>query len=127
MKSLAVFKPSKIIDVIAVKRESVYRKEILEALEAQARQFDLFKTPEKIEEELRPAKNLPYAFKYKFVDDVGTEALLTIEDWEIGMLYINCMKHKRDPQAAIQDVRKKYIDDFARTKDVYFFLGTTKK
>lgn len=43
------------------------------------------------------------------------------------MIYLNCKKRKGDSQAAIEDVRKKYFDDFARTKDIHFFLGTTKE
>ena len=28
---------------------------------------------------------------------------------------------------AVEDVKKKYFEDFAKTKDYYFFLGTTKR
>ena len=49
-----------------------------------------------------------------------------IEDWETGQLYWNCLqRHQGDEQKACEDVRKKYFDDFARTKDLHFFLGTT--
>jgi hypothetical protein len=35
-------------------------------------------------------------------------------------------RHGGDEQAACDDVKRKYWDDFAKTKDLYFFLGTTK-
>ncbi|MBQ3647126.1 MAG: hypothetical protein II960_11115, partial [Synergistaceae bacterium] len=125
-KSLAVFKPNKIEKVVVEKRDRDWKKETLEALKAQARQLDLFKTKEELDAELKPAMKIPYAFKYKFVDDVGIEASLMIEDWEIGMLYLNCLKLKRDESLAIQDVKNK-LEDFAKTKDIYFFLGTAKE
>jgi hypothetical protein len=50
-----------------------------------------------------------------------------IEDWEIGQLYWNCFeKHNGNEEKAIADVKKKYFDDFAKTKDLHFFLGTTQ-
>ena len=51
---------------------------------------------------------------------------MMIEDWETGQLYWNCLaRHEGNEQKAIEDVRKKYFDDFAMTKDLYFYLGTT--
>ena len=51
-----------------------------------------------------------------------------IEDWEIGALYWNCIKQTNgDEQAANELVRQKYFDEFGQQKDVYLFLGTTKK
>ena len=49
-----------------------------------------------------------------------------IEDWEIGQLFWNTLKHHKGNEGkACKDVRKKYFDDFAKTKDLYLFLGTT--
>jgi len=31
------------------------------------------------------------------------------------------------PQEAANKVRQKYLDDFARTKDLHLFLGTTRR
>lgn len=51
-----------------------------------------------------------------------------IEDWETCQLYWNVLKrHNGDEAKACADVRKKYFDDFAKTKDLYFFLGTTRQ
>ena len=46
-----------------------------------------------------------------------------IEDWEIGMLYLNCMKNG-DEAAAIEKVKQRYFNDFVN-RDIYFYLGTT--
>lgn len=51
-----------------------------------------------------------------------------IEDWETGQLYWRLLaKYEENEQKAILDVRKKYFDDFAKTKDLHFYLGTTQK
>ena len=50
-----------------------------------------------------------------------------IEDWETGQLFWNCLKHHEgNEKKACADVRNKYFDDFARTKNLYFYLGTTR-
>lgn len=127
-KSLAVFKPAEIIDMVTEECSDEWNPDALAQIEAQARQLSLPNVEIESEiRELRLAQKIPYRFSYVFTDDEGRQASLMIEDWEIGMLYLNCLKRKGNQQAAIQDVRKKYIDDFARTKDVYLFLGTTKK
>ena len=71
-------------------------------------------------------KKLPYKFSYRLSDDQGKISTMMIEDWEIGQLYWNSLKrHDGHELLACEDVRKKYIDDFAQTKDLYLFLGTT--
>ena len=94
-----------------------------EALKQQAKRGDLFSdTPEYFS----VVNKLPYKFSYRLLDDKGKESTMMIEDWEIGMLFWNCLKrHHGDEKKAILDVRKKYIDDFANTKDLHLFLGTT--
>lgn len=122
-KSLAVFKPAEIKALRVEKRDDDWSEDNLKALEAQARQLDFFKTKEELEEELKPAQKIPYAFKYVFVDNAGQEASLMIEDWELGSLYLKYDNEEKAKQA----VMDKYFYNFAKTKDVYFFLGTTKK
>lgn len=52
-----------------------------------------------------------------------------IEDWELGQLYWNCLRkydgHDAEKKACI-DVKKKYLNDFAKTKDIHLFLGTAQ-
>jgi len=53
---------------------------------------------------------------------------MMIEDWEIGQLYWNCFRrHEGVEGSAVKDVIKKYLNDFAKTKDLSLFLGTTQK
>ncbi len=123
--SLAVFKPKEILDfeVKNVKRE--WDKDKLDALKARARQTDLFKNSENPFEVVR---KLPYEFSYKFSSNDGKERTLMIEDWEIGALYWKMLsKYEGDEATACQYVKKKYFDDFAKTKDLYLFLGTTRE
>jgi hypothetical protein len=50
-----------------------------------------------------------------------------IEDWEIGMLYWNCLKEsKGNEKQAINQVRKKYLEEFSK-KDIHLFLETTRQ
>ena len=81
---------------------------------------------EEIEEEFRVVQKIPYKFSYKFEDDSGRQAKLMIEDWEVGMLYLNCLKRYGDEKIATEKVRQKYFDEFTK-RDLYFFLGTTLK
>lgn len=119
--SLAVLKPTEIVDFIAepVKRE--WDNDKLDKLN----QLNLFETNSQGKFEV--VKKLPYKFRFIFKDNHGTESKMMIEDWETGQLYWNCLaKHEGNEQKAIADVRKKYFDDFAKTKDLHFFLGTTQ-
>jgi hypothetical protein len=125
--SLALFKPTKILDFIVEEDERDWDTKKIAALQAQSRQYDLFKTMENIEEEFRLVKKVPYKFSYRFEDDEGKKSTLMIADWEIGMLYFNCVDMaKGNEKAAIANVRKKYFDCFIKG-DIYFFLGTTKE
>ena len=50
------------------------------------------------------------------------------EDWELGALFWKCLKrHNGDEVRACEDVKRKYLDEFVMTKDLYFFLGTTRR
>jgi hypothetical protein len=71
-------------------------------------------------------QKLPYKFSFIFEDDQGKQSKLMIEDWETGQLFWNCLaKHEGNEKKAIEDVKYKYFEDFAKTKDLHFFLGTT--
>lgn len=116
--SLAVFKPTEILDFYA---ESVEREWNSKQKAALAQQ-NLFETKFEV------VKKIPYKFKFRFKDNQGKESNMMIEDWETGQLFWNCLaRHEGNEQKAIEDVRKKYFDDFAKTKDLHFFLGTTQK
>ena len=125
--SLATFKPKEILDFYAKPTEREWDMEKVMKIQADRRQLRLFPDEEEdLEKEFQIVKKLPYTFKYRFRDSNGKESNLMIEDWETGQLFWNCLqRHEGDEQRAIEDVRRKYFDDFAQTKDLYFFLGTT--
>ncbi|MCU0416338.1 MAG: hypothetical protein MUE33_04040 [Cytophagaceae bacterium] len=119
--SLAVFKPTEILDFYAEPVEREWDKDKL----AKLNQLNLFETNQ--EGKFDVVQKLPYKFKFKIIDNQGKQSNMMIEDWETGQLYWNChARHEGDEQKAIADVRKKYFDDFAKTKDLHFFLGTTQ-
>jgi len=125
--SLAIFKPTEIMEFIVKETEREWSKDKLSLLEAKARQLSLFQTVEEAEREFSIVNKLPYKFSYRFRDRNGRQAKLMIEDWEIGMLYWNCLKNSAgNEQVAVSKVREKYFDSFIE-KDIYLFLGTTKQ
>jgi len=126
--SLALFKPTKIIDFVAEQTDRDWSSEKLEILRNLSQQLNMFQTPEEIEYEYRVGPKVPYRFSYVFEDNVGKRSKLTIADWETGMLYFHCLKRTDgNEQIAVSKVREKYYDDFALNKDLHFFLGTTLK
>ncbi|MBL7975579.1 MAG: hypothetical protein JNJ85_11745 [Candidatus Kapabacteria bacterium] len=120
--SLAVFKPTEILDFVVEEVEREWDDRKLASLS----QMNLFENDS--EGKFEVVKKLPYKFSYKFVDEDNKESTMMIEDWEIGQLYWNCLRrHEGNEELAIADVRNKYFDDFAKTKDLYLFLGTTQR
>lgn len=120
--SLAVFKAKEIQELIIEPCEREWSQKKLHSL----RQMNLF---EKVEAgKPQVVRKLPYKFSYRFTDESDTQATLMIEDWELGQLYWNCLgRHEGDETKACLDVKKKYIDEFSKTKDLYLFLGTSQQ
>lgn len=117
--SLAVFKPTEIKDFVCESCPREWSKKQKAALQ----QRKLFEEDHSFE----VVRKLPYKFSYVFSDKNGRVSKMMNEDWELGALYWNCLeRHDGIEEKACQDVKKKYWDDFAKTKDLYFFLGTTK-
>jgi len=123
--SLATFKPTEILDFKIEKVSRSWDSKKLANLGAKAKQINLFKNAEN---PFEVVNKVPYKFSYRFKDEKGKESTLMIEDWEICQLYWRVLKnHKGDELKACNDVKKKYFDDFAKTKDLYLFLGTTRQ
>ena len=122
--SLAVFKPTKIIDFIIEDTSGEWPEDKIKAVINDNNQGKLFKKQDIIKE-FKMMPKLPKKFSFKFEDDAGKQSKLMIEDWEIGQLYLNCKKTNLPEKEIEKKIREKYLDDFAKTKDVYFFLGTT--
>lgn len=123
-KSLATFQPAEILDLtIEEEPEKNWKQKWLDQSK-QPSMFDLDSNG--IIRQQRLVKKLPYRFKYKFLctgEDRPRE--LTIQDWEIGALFWNCLKRAEgDEEIAKEQVRQKYLEDFTSDKDIYLFLGT---
>jgi len=125
--SLAIFKPTKILDFVIEPSDRDWDAKKLASLQSQAQQLNLFQTIEEIKEEFRVVQKIPYKFSYRFEDDSGKQSKMMVEDWEIGMLYLHCLwRAGNDEAVATAKVKEKYFDSFLK-RDLYFFLGTTKK
>lgn len=119
--SLAVFKPESIIDLKVEACEREWSNDKLASLQ----QLSIFEIADAGKPEV--VKKLPYKFSYIFKDCYGREAKLMIEDWEIGQLYWHCLaRNEGNEYKACHQVKQKYLDDFARTKDLHLFLGTSQ-
>ncbi len=124
--SLAVFKPSKVIDFIWEDDDPVWSRQRLEEMRALHGQLALFED-NSWRETFKVIPKLPYSFSYRFKDANGRRSELQVLDWEVGALYWNCLKSaNEDEQAALEKVREKYFDTFLKT-DLHFFLGTTQQ
>ncbi len=123
--SLAVFKPKEIIDFKIEEDKREWDQKKIKLLEEKAKQLNLFSTSEN---PFEIVQKLPYKFSYTFIDKKDVSSTLMIEDWEIGQLYWNCLKRNNgDEKKACEDVKMKYFNDFAKTKDIYLYLGTTRQ
>ena len=121
--SLAVFKPKKILEFVTEHTSREWNRKKLAKLKSKAEQIGLFANSQN---PFEVVKKLPYKFSYIFIDKNNRRSKMMIEDWEIGQLFWNTLKrHEGNEERACEDVRKKYFDDFAKTKDLYLFLGTT--
>ena len=121
--SLAAFRPTRIKKFIVEDDEREWKPAWLEQL----KQMDMLTTRgSDPDSPWEPVEKIPYKFKYRFEDDEGRTSTMTIEDWEIGALYRNCLaRAEGDEEIAIAKVRQKYEEDFISNKDITLFLGTT--
>jgi len=120
--SLAAFKPA-VFRRFTVEEDDREWKELwLEQL----KQVDMFTGGQNQSEARIPIDKIPYKFKYQFEDDEGRSSTMTIEDWEIGALYRNCLAAAEGDEAiAIDKVREKFETEFIEAKDLTLFLGST--
>ena len=117
--SLGVIKPKEILD-FTVEQVSGEWKDKWQAL---FRQLKLFG------EQQKPLEKLPYKFSYKFTccgENCAGHKIM-IEDWEIYALYSNMLREYGSEEKAIEKVKEQYFYRFPKEKDIYFFMGTTRK
>jgi hypothetical protein len=123
-KTLVTFKPSSLVKFYTKPAERDWPAEKMKIIEENSRQLTF--TSEDVKS-FQAVKKIPYEFRYVFTDDEGVQSDLMIEDWEIGILYLKCLKIANGNEVvALEKVKKRYWDDFLK-KDIYFFLGTCLK
>jgi hypothetical protein len=123
--SLAVFKPTRVKDLVFEEDDREWDSGRVAVFREQSRQGDLF-SDESWRETFKLIPKLPCNFSYRFEDESGRASELQVLDWEIGMLFWNCLKDCGNEADALQKVRAKYLDTFLGT-DLHFFLGTTQQ
>lgn len=124
--SLALFKPTRILDFIWEEEDREWDQNKVEEMRERSKQRVLFEE-DAWRQTFRLIAKLPYSFSYRFEDDEGRVSELQILDWEAGQLFWNCMRQSGNvEQKALEMVKAKYIDEFAK-KDLHFFLGTTQQ
>ncbi|MFK2236164.1 hypothetical protein ACIXMR_20585 [Bacteroides fragilis] len=112
--SLAVFKPQRIIDFVWEESTREWNKQKLDVVYANQAQHSLFDV-EETKRIFKVAKKLPYEFSYKFISEDGKERKLMIEDWELGMLYWNCLAAANgNEQVACEKVKEKYFTEWCK-------------
>lgn len=125
--SLAVLKPTEILDFIWEACDREWDKKKMDAVYANQAQGSLFDL-EDTKQIFRVVKKLPYKFSYIFKTEDNITRTLMIEDWELGMLYWNCLKDaKGDETIACHKVKEKYFNWMYMHCDLHFFMGTTKQ
>ena len=126
-KSLAVVKPVSVIDFVWEEVDREWDKEKLKAVYANQMQGNLFQSADE-DVVFSVVRKLPYKFSYIFTTEDGKERKVMIEDWELGMLYWNCLNNANgDECIACKKVKEKYFDMMVKGHDFYFLMGTTLK
>lgn len=124
--SLAVFKPTRVLDFSWEQEEREWDAKKLEEMRGLYSQLHLFEDNE-WRTTFQVIPKLPFSFSYKFEDGTGRQSELQVLDWEVGALFWNCLRSTHgDEEAALAKVRQKYFDEFL-TKDLHFYLGTTQQ
>jgi hypothetical protein len=124
--SLAVFKPTKVIDFVWKACDREWNQKKLDIMRSKAAQGVLFPY-DQWRETFQLISKLPYDFSYRFVDATGKKSEMQVLDWECGQLYWNCLNASRnDEPTALAKVKAKYFDEFLN-RELHFFLGTIRQ
>ena len=116
VNSLAIIKPSRIVDFYWEETERVWEQKQLEFM----KQYQLF------ESRTKPLEKIPYNFIYHFF--CSTKRCrghrLMIEDWETMQLFRK-MRDIHGETVGLKKVKQRFFDIIcADTRDTYFFIGS---
>jgi hypothetical protein len=124
--SLAIFKPTQIVDFVWKACDREWNQKKLDAMRNKTMQGRLFPGDE-WQKTFNVIPKLPYEFSYRFVDVSGKKSEMQVLDWECGQLYWNCLKSSGgDEPTALAKVKEKYFEEFIQ-RDLHFFLGTIRQ
>ena len=121
--SLAVFKPKRILDFKIESDAEEWDDKKLRVVRNRRKQQKLL--GDDVNDLVDIAKKIPFKFSYVFKDIDDRESKMMIIDWEIGQLYLNCLR-TADSETACRKVKEKYMK-LAQERDIFLFLGTTKE
>ena len=122
--SLAVFKPTRVIDFVWEATDRVWDPGKLDAVRAITSQPDLFDS-QSWRRTFQIVEKVPYNFYYRIEDADGRPSRMRILEWQLGALYRNCLGlTEGDERKALAKVKQKYFDQFLKT-NLHLFLGTT--
>ena len=114
--SLGIVQPTRVIDLKIEPADSEWKSEWQTLFD----QLTLFGPVQK------PLRKIPYKFSYVFeCDDSHRPHNAMIEDWELGVLWLNEVARLGDEEQAALSVRRKFLDELCNeSKDTRFFMGT---
>lgn len=114
--SLGIVRPSRVLDLVIEPADPDWKPE-WQALFSQLR---LFGSPQK------PLRKVSFKFSYVFeCKDNDKPHRAMIEDWELGVLWLNEVARLGDEQKAAESVRAKFLNELCGPeKDTRFFMGT---
>lgn len=114
--SLGIVRPKRVLDLVIEPADPEWKQE-WQALFTQLRLFGPVQ---------KPLRKIPYKFSYVFeCEDNDKPHRAMIEDWELGVLWLNEVERLGSEEVAAQSVRHKYLDELCRAdKDTRFFMGT---
>ncbi len=117
--SLGMVRPSRILDLTwKAEKERDWTIEQM----AKLNQTNLFAP-----EDMQQLKKVPFKFRITFTcADNPDSYTMMIEDWEIGMLYFNCVWRGDSDEVALNKVKQKYLGDVMNQekRDVRLLVGT---
>jgi hypothetical protein len=124
--SLAVFKPTKIINFVWEEEEREWDPDKVVEIRDRTHQRELF-AEDAWRQTFKLIPKLPYSFSYRIADETDQVSEMQVLDWEAGALFWNCLRSSGgDEKTALEKMRLKYRDEFCRC-DLHFFLGTTQQ
>ena len=114
--SLGIVRPARVLNLKIEESDPEWKPEWQRVLN----QFQLFGLQPK------PLAKIPFKFSYVFeCEDSDTPHNAMIEDWELGVLYLNEVDRLGNEHRAAESVKHKFFDELCGSdKDTRFFMGT---